>query len=66
MSLETVTDSDYRDWPKVSKALIKKLKETFPERCIGENELPQQAHRYAGKTEMIRFLEIVEQAQSGN
>ena len=54
---------DFRDWPRVSKALVKRLREAFPERCIGESQPPEQAHRYAGKVEMVHFLELVEEGQ---
>ena len=58
---------DFReDWPRVSKVLVKKLRETFPDRCIGETQALEEAHRYAGKVEMVRFLELVEESQRGN
>ena len=58
-----VAENEFDDWPRVTKALIKKLQDTFPEKCIGEKDSLVEAHRYAGKIEMIRFLEIVKEAQ---
>ena len=59
-----MVDDDFRDWPRVSKALVEKLKQQFPERCIRENESFDKAHRYAGKIEIIQILELVHKAQS--
>ena len=57
--------TDFTDWPPVDDRLLKELRLRFPDRCIGEKETPEEAHRYAGKVEMIRFLELVSEAQSG-
>lgn len=47
----------------VSEALIDVLGATFPEKCIAEDESPEQAHRYAGKVELIRFLRMIYDSQ---
>lgn len=36
--------------------LIKELDEMYPARCIAEDETPSQAHRYAGRRELIDEL----------
>ena len=58
--------TDFRDWPVINQELLTQLQARFPERCIGEKESPEEAHRYAGKVEMIRFLELVSEAQHGD
>jgi len=47
----------------VGEALLEALHAAFPEKCIGENDTPEQAHRYAGKVELIRFLQMVHDIQ---
>ena len=42
--------------PTFSTDLIKELDEKFPPRCIGSKESLEDAHRYAGKRELIETL----------
>lgn len=42
--------------PYTSEALIKGLDEAIPHRCIRPGESQEEAHRYAGKRELIDFL----------
>jgi len=64
-SLDKGSANDFDNWPRVTEALVKKLRSAFPQKCIGESEGLVEAHRYAGKTEMIRFLAMVMEAQKG-
>ena len=63
MGLGSTAQDDFGDWPLVSEALIGVLRAAFPEKCIGEDEPPEQAHRYAGKVDLIRFLQMVHDIQ---
>jgi hypothetical protein len=42
--------------PGLSKALIEELEKRFPPRCIRNGETPEEAHRYAGKVELVFYL----------
>ena len=42
--------------PFYSADLIKALDELVPPRCIGSRQAPEDAHRYAGKRELVEFL----------
>lgn len=42
--------------PLHSVDLVGRLDEEFPPRCIGANQTPEEAHRYAGKRELVDFL----------
>lgn len=44
--------------PDLSVELIKKLDKDFPARCIKHNESAIDAHRYAGKRDLIDNLLI--------
>ncbi len=44
------------DFPINSHELIRRLDEAYPHRCINPGELPEVAHRYAGKRELIDNL----------
>lgn len=52
-----MTESD-RLWtlPTDSYALIKHLEAQFPARCIQPDETLEEAHRYAGKRELVEEL----------
>jgi hypothetical protein len=45
-----------RKLPPYSTDLIDQLDALFPERCIREGETLEQAHRHAGKRDLINFL----------
>ncbi len=45
--------------PGLSKELIAALEARFPARCIGILESPEQAHRYAGKVELVAYLRML-------
>ena len=65
MSPSTLTEEDgFDDWPGVNEALVKKLVEKFPERCIRASESVEEAHRYAGKVELIHFLQMIYKIQN--
>lgn len=42
--------------PRVTPDLVQYLKETFPPRCIGPNEDPIAAHRYAAQVELAEKI----------
>lgn len=42
--------------PVYASDLIKELAASVPERCIGANESLEDAHRYAGKRELVNSL----------
>ena len=42
--------------PAYSTDLIARLDRLFPPRCIQSRETPEQAHRYAGKRELVEYL----------
>ena len=42
--------------PPTVPELIKRLDEAFPHRCIRSEERPEDAHRYAGKRELVDYL----------
>jgi len=42
--------------PVYAEELVAKLDEWFPPKCIGKNQTPEEAHRYAGKRELIEHL----------
>jgi len=54
---------DPEEWPNITEALLKVLQERFPEKCIRSGESLEEAHRYAGKVELIQFLKQVRQLQ---
>jgi hypothetical protein len=42
--------------PVYAEELVRLLDERFPPKCIGKGQTPEQAHRYAGKRELIDHL----------
>jgi hypothetical protein len=46
-----------RKLPANSLDLIKELDDLFPPKCIGIGEKLDDAHRYAGKRDVIEFLQ---------
>lgn len=42
--------------PYSVETLIERLDEEFPHRCVRPHESPEEAHRYAGKRELVDFL----------
>lgn len=42
--------------PMLAVDLIRELEASVPERCIGANESPESAHRYAGKRDLVWAL----------
>lgn len=44
--------------PRESVGLINALDGAYPHRCIGRGQPPEEAHRYAGKRELIDMLLI--------
>jgi len=42
--------------PHLAADLIAELDAAFPPKCIGKDESPADAHRYAGKRELVEFL----------
>lgn len=42
--------------PAFSVDLVEELARLFPARCIRPGETPEEAHRYAGKVELVEFL----------
>jgi len=58
------TVSPLEDLPALSTSLIEELDLLFPPRCIRLNETLEQAHREAGKRELVDFL--VQLAQRGS
>lgn len=42
--------------PAMAADLIRELDRTIPERCIGAHESLEDAHRYAGKRELVLSL----------
>ena len=45
-----------RPLPITHSGVIEELEALYPARCIGPNETPESAHRYAGKVELIAEL----------
>lgn len=45
-----------RPLPGNAEYLVRELAEMVPERCIGAAESVEQAHRYAGKRELVSHL----------
>jgi len=54
---------DIAQWPVVSDELLVALRSKFPEKCIREGESLEEAHRYAGKCELVAFLGLVKESQ---
>lgn len=54
-------DADLRDLTAYD--LIEALSAAFPHRCIGKTETEIDAHRYAGKRELIDWLVAVKFAE---
>ena len=42
--------------PRTAEALVEELDELYPPRCIGRNQSPEDAHRYAGARELVEKL----------
>lgn len=42
--------------PSYAVDLIDELDKYVPHRCIGASQSPEDAHRYAGKRELVDFL----------
>ena len=47
---------DIESLPVLSADLVERLDKAFPAKCIGPSQTPEQAHRYAGKRELVDFL----------
>lgn len=45
-----------RPLPLTLLGVIEELESLYPARCIGPEETPENAHRYAGKVELIAEL----------
>jgi hypothetical protein len=45
-----------RPLPITLSGVIEELESLYPARCIGPEETPENAHRYAGKVELIAEL----------
>jgi hypothetical protein len=45
-----------RPLPVTIVGLLEELEQNYPPRCIGKAETPEDAHRYAGKVELIAEL----------
>lgn len=43
-------------FPPMSEDLVEELDRRYPHRCIEREETPEEAHRYAGKRELIDRL----------
>jgi hypothetical protein len=53
--------------PLYSLDLIQLLDAAFPRKCIGANERPEDAHRYAGKREVVDLLlRLAEKTETDN
>lgn len=50
--------------PRVTPDLVQWLQDTFPKRCIQENEDPVKAHRYAAKVELAD--QIIQMAKASS
>jgi hypothetical protein len=47
--------------PLYAEELVEELSKTFPPRCITPGQSLEDAHRYAGKRELVEFLLTVAQ-----
>lgn len=45
-----------KPFPADVEALIDELESTYPPRCIQPDETPEQAHRYAGASDLVAGL----------
>jgi hypothetical protein len=50
---------DLERLPIESQDLVAALDRLIPARCIRPNETPEQAHRYAGKRELVEYLLVL-------
>lgn len=50
---------------KFAADLIERLSKIFPPRCIHRGESPEEAHRYAGKVELVEALVSELEAELG-
>jgi hypothetical protein len=50
---------DLERLPIESQDLVAHLDRLIPPRCISPNETPEQAHRYAGKRELVEYLLVL-------
>lgn len=55
---------DEPEEPALDKRLIDWLRALYPPRCIGADETPERAHRYAGKVELVKQLADVHKRQN--
>lgn len=46
------------DWPTIPLPLLEKLQDLFPAECIQPNEDPCEAHRRAGRNEVVNLLTV--------
>lgn len=46
-------------WPPIDEALLKKLDETFPEKCPDINDVDRAIWLYAGQRQVVRMLQAV-------
>lgn len=51
-----MTPSPDLPFPYDVDVLLKELQDAYPPRCILPKETPEEAHRYAGKVELIAEL----------
>lgn len=42
--------------PPTAVDLVRELDALYPPRCIGRDERPEDAHRYAGMREVVEYL----------
>ena len=51
------------NWPPVSDELIAKLEQAVPEKCIRIGQSEAEAHRYAGRRDLVLFLKVIAKHQ---
>jgi hypothetical protein len=51
--------------PRLSTDLVEALRAMYPPRCIRPGETPEEAHRYAGKVDLVAYLCRLAEEASG-
>ena len=51
-------------WPPIDEALIRKLKEIYPDKCPSIDTPEREIWRYGGHVELVRMLESVYDEQN--
>ena len=51
-------------WPPIDEALIRKLKEIYPDKCPSIDTPEREIWRYGGQVELVRMLESVYDEQN--